>query len=422
MRLPQRCLACVSPRVISSALLGAAILTLPSLGRAATGQLSCSPPLIRFGQVTVGQSVTQPVVLTNSAATSATISGISVNDAEFRVSGVKLPAVLTPGESITIQVSFAPSTDGFTGAYLTFASNLPGRRLLLPINGVGAKHQVVSAAPSMLSFGNVLVGASASLSVVVGCTSCSEVITSLQEEGGAFIATAPPLPVTINPKRSVTLRVTFKPSAVGLTAGSVLVHGLGLNIPFTGTGTTSNTGNLTISPSSLSFGNIDIGSTSAQTSTLTATGGSVTVSSASSNNSEFSISGTSFPLTIPAGQSTEIKVVFSPTKTGAASGSLTLSSNASNSTGGEAVSGTGVSPVYSVALSWNASTSSVAGYNVYRGTTAGAYSRINSSLDATTSYTDNTVVSGTTYYYAATAVSSTGQESGYSSPLKVAIP
>jgi Abnormal spindle-like microcephaly-assoc'd, ASPM-SPD-2-Hydin len=195
-----------------------------------------------------------------------------------------------------------------------------------------------------------------------------------------------------------------------------------LNIPVTGTGTTSKAGTLSVSPSQLSFGDVNVGSSGAQSSTLTASGGSVTVSSASSSNGEFSISGTSFPFTISSGQSTEIKVVFAPTATGAVSGSLILSSNASDPSASEAVNGTGVSPQYSVSLSWNASTSSVAGYNVYRGTTAGTYSKLNSALDATTAYTDSTVVSGTTYYYAATSVSSNGQESAYSTPLRVAVP
>jgi fibronectin type 3 domain-containing protein len=59
---------------------------------------------------------------------------------------------------------------------------------------------------------------------------------------------------------------------------------------------------------------------------------------------------------------------------------------------------------------------------VYRGAAAGNYSRINTTLDPITSYTDGTVVSGATYYYAATAVNSKGEESGYSSPLKVVVP
>jgi Abnormal spindle-like microcephaly-assoc'd, ASPM-SPD-2-Hydin len=422
MRIPQRSIGTVSIPFIFSLLLLALVVTLPGFSHAATQQLTSSPPLIRFGQVTVGQSVTQPIVLTNSAATSATISGITLNDAQFKVSGIQLPVTLAAGESIPLQVTYAPTEDGYTGGEVTFTSNLTNPRLSLPINGVGAIRQVVSAAPSAVSFGDVPVGETASLPVVVSCISCAEKITSLLVEGSAFSVSGPALPVTITPKQSVTLHVAFKPGAAGLTAGSVLVHGLGLNIPFTGTGTASGTGKLSISPSSIGFGNVDVGSSSAQTSNLTATGGSVRVSSASSNNSEFAISGISFPLTITAGQSVEAKIVFSPTKAGTASATLTISSNASNSTAEGSANGTGVTPQYSVALSWNASTSSVAGYNVYRGTTAGVYAKLNGSLDATTSYNDSTVVSGTTYYYAATAVSPSGQESSYSSPLKVAIP
>jgi fibronectin type 3 domain-containing protein len=71
---------------------------------------------------------------------------------------------------------------------------------------------------------------------------------------------------------------------------------------------------------------------------------------------------------------------------------------------------------YSVNLSWNASPG-VAGYNVYRSTgSTGTYSKINPTLDANTAYTDSSVVSGNTYYYEATAVNTSGQESARSTP------
>lgn len=79
--------------------------------------------------------------------------------------------------------------------------------------------------------------------------------------------------------------------------------------------------------------------------------------------------------------------------------------------------------VHSVALSWNASTSPVSGYNIYRSTlSGGSYLRINSSLVAGLSYTDSTVVNSTTYYYVATAVDSTGTESTFSNQVPAAIP
>ncbi len=73
-------------------------------------------------------------------------------------------------------------------------------------------------------------------------------------------------------------------------------------------------------------------------------------------------------------------------------------------------------------LKWTASTSSnVAGYNVYRSTTSGgacptAYTKLNSSLIAGITFTDGSSQPGLTYYYAATAVDTSGNESACSSP------
>lgn len=76
-----------------------------------------------------------------------------------------------------------------------------------------------------------------------------------------------------------------------------------------------------------------------------------------------------------------------------------------------------------VELSWKASTSSVAGYNVYRsGTSDGPYTKINPSLDTSTAYADSSVQAGHTYYYVTTALSSSGMESSYSNQTTAVIP
>ena len=75
-------------------------------------------------------------------------------------------------------------------------------------------------------------------------------------------------------------------------------------------------------------------------------------------------------------------------------------------------------PTHSVNLSWNASTSSgISGYNIYRAvfkTSCGSYAKINSALNTSTLYTDNSVIDGTSYCYASTAVNTSNEESGYS--------
>jgi large repetitive protein len=80
-------------------------------------------------------------------------------------------------------------------------------------------------------------------------------------------------------------------------------------------------------------------------------------------------------------------------------------------------------PDYVVDLSWSASTSGdVAGYNVYRGPNGTTWTKINSSLVSPTLYSDSTVTAGTTYYYATTAVNTSGEESSKSAPIEVAVP
>jgi hypothetical protein len=189
----------------------------------------------------------------------------------------------------------------------------------------------------------------------------------------------------------------------------------------TGTGTGTTIGQLTISPAALNFGNVTVGTKTTQPSTMSVSGGSVTVSSANSGNAQFSIAGIALPMTISAGQSVIFDVVFAPSNSGTSSSALTFTSTPPSSQGVSAT-GTGVMPQHSVNLSWNASSSSVAGYNVYRGIAPGTYSKVNPTLDANTAYTDNTVVAGTTYYYAATAVNSSGAESAYSAPVHIVVP
>ena len=77
---------------------------------------------------------------------------------------------------------------------------------------------------------------------------------------------------------------------------------------------------------------------------------------------------------------------------------------------------------HTVALSWTASTSTVASYNLYRSTVNGTgYVKIGSTLSTILSYTDTTVQNGTTYYYVATAVDGSGNESAFSNPPATAV-
>ena len=101
----------------------------------------------------------------------------------------------------------------------------------------------------------------------------------------------------------------------------------------------------------------------------------------------------------------------------------TVTINGANATGVNFTASQSSSSSYSVGLNWTASVSTVSGYNVYRGTTnGGPYTKLNSSLITSLSYSDSTVTSGSTYYYVSTSVNSSGVESNYSNQATAIIP
>jgi hypothetical protein len=176
--------------------------------------------------------------------------------------------------------------------------------------------------------------------------------------------------------------------------------------------------------SSLSFGNTGLANSTQKNVTLTNTGSSsVTISGVSVSGAGFTAGGASGLIVSPS-QSTTVHATFTPFTIGSYTGSLTITSNAQNSPAKIVMSGTGVaSSTHSVALSWIASTSVVAGYNVYvSSSSSGPYSLLNSSPVPTTNYVDTNVLSGDTYYFRITSVSSSYQESTPSASVQATIP
>jgi len=80
--------------------------------------------------------------------------------------------------------------------------------------------------------------------------------------------------------------------------------------------------------------------------------------------------------------------------------------------------------LHNVSLTWSPSQSTnVTSYNVYRGSSAsGPFTRLTTSPVTVTTFSDQNVQSGTTYYYAATAIDSTNMESSQSTPASAVIP
>jgi hypothetical protein len=319
--------------------------------------------------------------------------------------------------------------------YLRGAASLVIAGSLLLLAGcqglVGGNHVATAGAlapnPSQITFGNTKVGSTQTSTITVSNSGGSTVaISEVKVTGAAFsVSGLNNFPINLTANQSVTFSATFRPTSAGAASGSLSVMSNAsnspLNIAVSGNGTAA--GQLAVSPTSLSFGSVVVGSSSSLNGSLVASGAPVTVSPASPSTSEFVISGISLPVTIPAGQSATFHVTFTPQASGATSASLSFPSDASNSPAQQSMTGTGVAPKqHTVDLSWAGSTGAV-GYNIYRGTASGGpYTLINTVLDSATTYSDSSVVSGHSYFYVATAVDGNSNESGYSNQAQAAVP
>ncbi len=173
---------------------------------------------------------------------------------------------------------------------------------------------------------------------------------------------------------------------------------------------------LSINATTIAFGDVVLNNPATQSVTLTSSGtASVTVSAATVAGTGFTVSGTSFPLTLSPNQTATLSVEFNPAAAGTASGSLTLTSN--SSTGSSTViafTGTGetASSSNQVNVTWDPPTTSsdpVAGYNVYRSPSGNSsYQQLNASAITQTSYVDTTAQDGQSYDYIVESVDAFG--------------
>jgi hypothetical protein len=102
-------------------------------------------------------------------------------------------------------------------------------------------------------------------------------------------------------------------------------------------------GTLSLSGASLSFGAVTAGTSKTMTMTASNTGtASITLSSASISSQYFSLSAPTLPAAIMAGQSAPVSLVFSPNAAGTFNATVTVTSNASDSSAALSLTGTGV--------------------------------------------------------------------------------
>jgi len=227
---------------------------------------------------------------------------------------------------------------------------------------------------------------------------------------------------------SCTISVTFDPTASGSRSASVSftdnANGSPQSLGLSGTGTSAT---VSLSPSSLSFANQPISETSS-TQVVTLTNGGNTALSISSltitgtNAADFAEVADTCGSSVAAGANCTIGVAFTPSISSSETASITVADNVTGSPQAVSLSGSGI---HNVNLSWTASsTSGIVGYDIYRGTTSGGESStpLNSTPVSGTTFTDEAVTAGTTYFYTVTAVGADDVQSSASGETSTALP
>ena len=390
--------------------------------------LAASPTAVNFKGVVVGNSGTASISLSNTGTAAVTVSQATASGAGFTITGSPAGQTIQPGQSVSFTAQFSPTSVGSASGSVSIASNAPNSPFTIALSGTGTQPQI-AAIPSNAPFGSVTVGNSNSQTITVSNGGTANLVISQGTvTGSGFHISGLSAPLTIPAGSNATFNAVFTPTGAGAVTGSISLSSDAPNSPYmiglTGTGV-AGTELLTFNVSSLSFGSVNVGSTSSLPATLTNTGNAnVTITSSNISGAGFTVSGISPGESLSPNQSLPVTVQFAPTVAGAVSGNLSLVSNATNSPT-VSLSGTGAQQVsHTVGVAWTASTSSVIGYNVYRGTVSGGpyTTMLTASPVAATQFTDTGVQSGQTYYYVVTAVNSSDIESAYSGQATASIP
>jgi hypothetical protein len=419
--LPQGTLRLCTP--IFAVVLTGVVLFSGFAPSAEAATLTLSPTPIWTGNIAIGGSATVTCTLTNHGSSSLSVSKVTSTNSAYTVAGPAFPLSLSAGKSATLSIKFAPKALQRYAATITASSSAASASVALAGWGVSGAPKITASLASV-NFGTIGVGATSKLSETLTNSGGSSVtIASANSNGSAFGRSGITPPVTLAPSHSITFQVYFVPKTSGAAKGSLTILSSlpAMTIPLTGTAQSG--GTLSVSPTSANLGSVAVGSSKTTSATLAASGSTVVVSNATTTNSEFTVTGMSLPMTISAGKSVAVTVKFAPKASGTATGTLSFLTNASKAASPIALTGTGTgSSTHHVSLSWKSSTS-VSGYDVYRGTKSGGpYTKLNSSLNSATSFMDSGVQSGSTYYYVVTSVNSKNVQSSYSSQVSAKVP
>ena len=314
----------------------------------ATGQampvMSLSPTALMFGTQQQGTlSAAQTVTVTNSGASSLTISRVTVTG-DFSETDTCAATPIAVGASCTVSVSFLPSATGARSGLLTIFGNVSGGQATVSMSGTGTAPAAVVLDPVSATFASTDIGASSAVQNITISNTGGATVT-LQNPGvsGDFAISADTCGATLAPGVGCTVSVVFRPTATGVRSGTLSVtDSVGMQTAaLSGTGTLPATDALT--PIALSFAPQVLNTTSATQQVMLTNSGDTALElvAARITSGDFTVvNGCGNSLNGHA--SCALTVAFVPKSMGAQSGVLTVSDQYRSQT--VSLNGTGIAP------------------------------------------------------------------------------
>ena len=129
----------------------AAVLSVSST----TPVLTTNPSSLSFGNTPVGTTNALSVALTNSGTSNVSISNTSISGAGFSASGMS-GTILTPGQSASLNVTFAPSGTGTISGSVSVTSNAATAKINVSGTGIQPATTSITVTPAnqTVSVGN----------------------------------------------------------------------------------------------------------------------------------------------------------------------------------------------------------------------------------------------------------------------------
>lgn len=278
-----------------------------------------------FPTTTLGESSEKTLTLTATEA--LTLSSLESGSPEFTLGAPSspLPATLATGQTIQVPIAFSPASTGLLAATLT-AKTSTGKTATFALSGVGqAASAKLEVTPPLVTFGGTTVGGSLSTGATfrnVGGTPLT--IEAVHLPAAPFGAEGvPAVGSTIAPGGSLTITVTFDPTATGRFNDQIGLDTSGGNGAIGLSGSAGLPGALRISSETNDYGEVLVGASASKSFTITNTGGTnVTITKSKPPVGGAFTATTSLPegTTIEPGEIVTETVTFAPTNPGVASG------------------------------------------------------------------------------------------------------